>query len=88
MAGNTRGKLKEKFEGVHRNLDWCMKHINESLDLIAAQLLETQPDKYDKDTIEETQAAISEYSLHKGITALGEGIQTLDDLANSIYASL
>ncbi len=34
MAGNTRGKLKEKFEGVHRNFDWSKKHLTESLILI------------------------------------------------------
>ena len=34
MAGNTRGKLKEKFEGVHRNFDWAQKHCEESLELI------------------------------------------------------
>lgn len=34
MAGNTRGKLKEKLEGVHRNLDWCVKHLGEALGLI------------------------------------------------------
>jgi len=34
MAGNTRGKLKEKFESVHRNFDWCTKHLTEALFLI------------------------------------------------------
>ena len=34
MAGNTRGKLKEKFEGVHRNFDWSKKHLTEALLLI------------------------------------------------------
>ncbi len=34
MAGNTRGKLKEKFEGVHRNFEWSRKHLTESLVLI------------------------------------------------------
>ncbi|MBA7618118.1 hypothetical protein ES703_25439 [subsurface metagenome] len=34
MAGNTRGKLKEHFEGIHRNFDWCIYHVNESLKLI------------------------------------------------------
>ncbi|KKN15632.1 hypothetical protein LCGC14_0984190 [marine sediment metagenome] len=34
MAGNTRGKLKEKFEGVHRNCDWSIKHCQEALALI------------------------------------------------------
>ena len=34
MAGNTRGKLKEKFEGVHRNFDWSKKHLVEAKVLI------------------------------------------------------
>lgn len=34
MAGNTRGKLKEKFEGVHRNNEWSKKHLAEALVLI------------------------------------------------------
>jgi len=34
MAGNTRGKLKEQFEGVHRNFDWSAKHLQAALLLI------------------------------------------------------
>lgn len=34
MAGNTRGKLKEHFEGIHRNFDWITFHCQKSLDLI------------------------------------------------------
>lgn len=34
MAGNTRGKLKEQFEGVHRNNEWIKKHLEVSLVLI------------------------------------------------------
>jgi len=34
MAGNTRGKLKEKFEGVHRNFDWSRRHLADALMLI------------------------------------------------------
>lgn len=34
MAGNTRGKLKEQFEGVHRNFEWSKKHLEASLILI------------------------------------------------------
>lgn len=34
MAGNTRGKLKEQFEGVHRNNEWIKKHLIEALVLI------------------------------------------------------
>ena len=34
MAGNTRGRLKEKFEGIHRNFDWSLKHLADSLILI------------------------------------------------------
>lgn len=57
MAGNTRGKLKEQFEGVHRNLDWCIKHLGVSLTLIA----EHKP---------ELSKAIK--SLADGITTLDE----------------
>lgn len=34
MAGNTRGKLKEEFEGMHRNFDWIKHHCQKSLGLI------------------------------------------------------
>jgi len=37
MAGNTRGKLKEHFEGIHRNFDWILYHCEKSLILIKAQ---------------------------------------------------
>ena len=36
MAGNTRGKLKEQFEGVHRNNEWIKLHLTQSLVLIKA----------------------------------------------------
>lgn len=34
MAGNTRGLLKEHFEGVHRNFEWQKKHLSIALVLI------------------------------------------------------
>ena len=34
MASNTRGKLKEEFEGIHRNFDWVMHHCQKALGLI------------------------------------------------------
>jgi len=34
MAGNTRGKLKEQFEGIHRNFDWIQVHCERSLVMI------------------------------------------------------
>lgn len=34
MAGNTRGKLKEQFEGVHRNFEWQKVHLTNALVLI------------------------------------------------------
>ncbi len=88
MAGNTRGKLKENFEGVHRNFDWCQKHIAKSLEQVAVQLMQTDPEKYKKDDAEEAEAALMTYPLYSGIKALGEGIAALDELANNIYASL
>jgi len=88
MAGNTRGKLKENFEGIHRNLDWCLKHINKSMEQIAVQLMQSDPDKYKKEDAAEAEAALMTYPLYEGVKALGEGIETLDGLANDIYASL
>ena len=66
MAGNRRGKLKEHFEGIHRNAEWSKVHITKSLALIGDV----------------------EHPLFKAIVSLGEGIQTLDDLALDIYAKL
>lgn len=57
MAGNTRGKLKERFEGVHRNFEWSTKHLAVSLELIK----EHNPKLSD---------AVK--SLAKGITTLDE----------------
>ena len=88
MAGNTRGKLKENFEGVHNNFNWCLKHINKSLEQIAVQLMQSQPEVYKKDDAVEAEAALRTYPLYEGVRALGEGIETLDGLANNIYASL
>lgn len=34
MAGNTRGKIKEHLEGVHRNFDWSTVHLQKTLILI------------------------------------------------------
>jgi len=34
MAGNTRGKIKEHLEGVHRNFDWTIVHLDKTLVLI------------------------------------------------------
>jgi len=34
MAGNTRGRLKERFEGVHRNFDWSKQHCEAAIELV------------------------------------------------------
>ncbi len=34
MAGNTRGRLKERFEGIHKNFEWTREHCAQSLGLI------------------------------------------------------
>ncbi len=88
MAGNTRGKLKEHFEGVHRNFDWCIAHINKSLELIEAKLRATQDCIDLGDDEDAIQKHVANYPLTKGITSLGQGIQTLDSLSQDIYKSL
>lgn len=34
MAGNARGKLKEHLEGIHRDFDWVLDHVEKSLAII------------------------------------------------------
>lgn len=87
MAGNTRGKLKEHFEGVHRNLDWCIHHTNASIRLLDTKLRDIQLDEKTRLSAEDLVKYMAEYPLVKGITALAEGIKTLDGLAQEIYNS-
>jgi len=35
MASNTRGRIKERFEGIHKNFDWVQEHCEQCLKLIA-----------------------------------------------------
>jgi len=35
MAYNTRGRIKERFEGIHKNFDWILEHCSQCLTLIA-----------------------------------------------------
>lgn len=35
MASNTRGRIKERFEGIHKNFDWVEEHCNQCLVLIS-----------------------------------------------------
>ena len=55
MASNTRGKLKEEFEGIHRNFDWITHHCQKALGLI-------------KDMNPGLTEALK--SLHKGVETL------------------
>lgn len=85
MSGNTRGKLKEHFEGLHRNLDWCLHHIGKSASLIERQLSllpEFQEAKGDK-TKEEL--FFRRHPMYQAVTSLAEGITTFDGLVKDIY---
>ena len=88
MAGNTRGKLKEHFEGIHRNLDWCIHHVNESLKLLDSKLRDIQLNPDTQMSAEDLEKYINEYPLFVGIKSLGQGIKTLDELAGDVYKAL
>jgi len=88
MAGNTRGKLKEHFEGIHKNLDWCLHHINTSLKLIAVQMFQIEGKDLSVATTEEIDEIAGKHLLYKGIKALGEGITVLDSVTQGIYSNL
>lgn len=85
MAGNTRGKLKEHFEGIHKNFAWCVTHCNKSLDLIHQSLSFTDDYIKIKDNPEAVQAFLLENPMYQGVTALAESIATLDEIAQGIY---
>lgn len=88
MSGNTRGKLKEHFEGVHRNIDWCIHHLNKSATLIANQLtllpkfLDVQGDA------EREEDFFMQHPMYQAVTSFAEGLKTLDNLAKDIYDKL
>lgn len=62
MASNTRGKLKEKFEGIHRDFTWAQQHCEVSLSMI-------------KDYNPKLSSAIK--LLHKGISELDKLAQSI-----------
>lgn len=87
MSGNTRGKLKEHFEGIHKNLDWCIHHINTSLNLIETQLSFTEEMVAVKGNKDAEEKVLMQNNMYKAVKGLGEGIKTLDELASGIYAN-
>lgn len=88
MSGNARGKLKEHFEGIHRNFDWSLHHINTALKLIDNQLRQLKLAENPLATEQELLKVVEIYPLYQGIKTLGEGIQTLDNLAQDVYSHL
>lgn len=88
MAGNTRGKLKEHFEGVHRNIDWCLHHIAKSATLIENQLAQMPQFSETGGDPEKEQAFFMTHPMYQAVTSLGEGLQTFDQLAKDIYDKL
>lgn len=62
MASNTRGKLKEQFEGIHNNFTWCITHMERALRLIK----EHKP--------ELTDGILAMYEETKTLDKLAQGI--------------
>ena len=87
MAGNTRGKLKEHFEGVHKNFDWILHHVAISATLIEAQLKGQAEFAVCGGDAEKEQAFFNENSMYRAVVALGEGVSTLDELAKNVYST-
>ena len=85
MWGRTRGKLKEHFEGVHKNLDWAVHHVGTAATLIENQLAQLPTFDAVQGDPEKEQAFFMEHDLFKGVVALGESLQILDRLAKDIY---
>ncbi len=87
MAGNARGKLKEHFEGIHKNFDWILHHVAISATIIEARLKELPGFAACCGDEEKELAFFKENSMYRAVIALGEGTSTLDDLAKNVYSS-
>ena len=87
MAGNARGKLKEHFEGVHKNFDWILHHVAISATIIENRLKELPGFTDCCGDVEKEQAFFNENSMYRAVIALGEGVSTLDELAKNVYSS-
>jgi len=85
MAGNTRGKLKEHYEGIHRNIDWCLHHVGKSATLIETQLSLLPAFQEVKGDAEKEQAFFLKHPMYQATTALGEGLKQFDALCKEIY---
>ena len=88
MAGNTRGKLKEHLQGIHRNCEWSISHVNKSLTLIATQLSYTEPMIAVKGDAEKEEQVLRQNPVYSAMLALGEGVRTLDEIAQGIYSTI
>jgi hypothetical protein len=88
MAGNTRGKLKEHLEGVHRNMDWAIHHVAKSATLLENQLAQLPAFDTTEGDPDKEIAFFETHPMYKAITALGEGIKTFDDLTQDIYTQV
>jgi len=88
MSGNTRGKLKEHMEGVHRNIDWCLHHLGKSATLIEHQLALLPQFQNVQGDAEKEHAFFLEHPMYQAVTSLCEGLQTFDGLAKNIYDKL
>jgi len=87
MAGNTRGKLKEHFVGIHKNFDWIIHHIAISATLIENQLKQLPAFEAVKGDAEKELAFFMENQMYRGVISLGEGVSTLDGLTMNIYST-
>ena len=88
MAGNTRGKLKEHVEGVHRNLDWCLHHLGKSATLIENQLAQMPAFDVCKGDTDKERAFFMTHPMYAAVVSMGEGIKTFDTLTQDIYQQL
>lgn len=85
MSGNTRGKLKEKFQGINKNLNWVTEHCTDCLSMIQAQLAFTDEYIAAGDDEDKQLEVLMQNDMFKGIKALGEAAKTLNELAGDIY---
>lgn len=88
MAGNTRGKLKEHFQGIERNFVWITNHINDILTLVEKSLQYTEDYVAAGDNPEKQQEVLMKNPIYQFALSLAEGVKTLHSITGDIYKDI
>lgn len=85
MAGNTRGKLKEHFQGIHKDFVWITNHCNDIFMLVENSLKYTEDYIAAGDDEQERLKVLMKNPIYQAASALADSVKTLDSIVGDIY---